>query len=354
MNHARAKLALTILFAVPAAACGAGSPVAGAGADLPIGGGAGATGIDARPSIPAAPDVCAPFKLAYTPATGASAFDCPNVDCGCAAYSGPVLTPQHTCVASVDCAAACGDSQWLFCALGACATDAECEGGVGGRCVVVPGATQGVCQGGGRLCADAYDCLTGERCVAVAANGRRACVDPVANDRGPCNEDADCPLGHCALSPGSFLGFCSQGDLSALCFADRDCAPALRCRQAGGGQPGSCSDGGHGAPCDRDGDCRVGACVQGTCSDGRLDDLCDSNANCQSGFCFVRCTTGAVDAPCDADAQCATRRCAGNAAISACTTGATGARCLDDADCVSGACVHPSGQDPSWTFGTCR
>jgi hypothetical protein len=306
--------------------------------------------------IPPPPDPCAPFAIQYTSAGAGGPDDCPVVDCNCNAYAGPVPSPRHGCVQSVDCSAACASEGWLTCALESCASDADC--GQGGDCLLAPGAIEGLCQtsGPGAACIDVGDCQVGERCVAFQADGSRGCIDPSQNDRGHCNVDADCPATHCARLGASFLGLCSAGDNYAFCFSDGDCASGLRCKKQVGDQPGWCSDGADGSPCERTADCRTGICAWGSCSAGNIDDYCEKNGDCRSGFCSfgVRCTDGAVDAECAQDDQCATGRCAGNAAMSACTTGAPSAKCVDDQDCVDGVCQHPEGLSPLYVFGSCN
>jgi hypothetical protein len=315
----------------------------------------------ARTLPPPPPDVCGSFHLRYSGAVGASPSpnDCPDVDCHCVTtYSGPVPTPLHGCVQSVDCAAACASGdQWLVCAVYACVTDSDCGAFSSTKCVVLPGAIEGVCQvaGVGSRCVDAEDCGSGERCIAVEADGTRGCIDPAANDRGHCTQDADCGAGHCALPGASFLGVCSGGEAFASCFSDGDCRAGLHCKNVADSQPGSCSDGADGTPCERDADCQAGVCTSSVCSFGKVDDFCGKNADCQSGFCAfgIRCTDGAVDAPCEHDDQCASGRCAANAAITACTTGARAAKCVDDQDCVSRRCQHRAGADVTSNFGSC-
>jgi hypothetical protein len=227
-----------------------------------------------------------------------------------------VPTKLHGCVQSVDCAAACngGVDQWLYCAVFACASDDDCGPFDAGHCVVVPGATEGVCGGlaTSSPCADAGDCSAAQRCVAVKADGTRACIDLISNYVGPCNQDADCAAGHCALQGSSFLGLCTDGGVSSACFSESDCASGLHCRHAVGHRPGSCSDGSDNASCDQDADCQVGICAHSAvCSSGKLDDECDENADCLSGFCAYgfTCSDGAVGAHCGHDDECASGRC---------------------------------------------
>jgi hypothetical protein len=365
-----------LLLAVAAAACETQprvlSTMSGAGGGCPSAGDPTAPDAGAAPAataqqtpdaapgvVPPPPDLCAPFELRFTGA-GGNGFDCPTIDCHCNGYVGPVPSPQGKCVQSINCAAACGSSDgdaWLSCAIGACETNADCPSGTG-RCIVTPGATMGSCQGlgGGVECVEVADCSGASHCIAVKPDGTRGCVDPSTNDRGPCNRDADCPSERCIYRGTSFLGICSAGSLTALCFANADCKAGLHCRHASGDQPGSCSDGSDGADCDQDADCQVGVCAWGLCSSGKLNDSCEKNADCQSGFCAFgqRCSDGAVDTDCAKDDECASGRCAASNAIAACTSGAPSSKCVEDRNCVSGSCQHPAGMDPTNTFGSCR
>jgi hypothetical protein len=192
---------------------------------------------------PPPPDPCAPFHLQYTSAGDGGPYDCPDVDCHCGTYSGPVPSPIHGCLQSIDCTVACHSNEdWLSCVVFACASSADCVGR-GYVCVVAPGATEGLCQDPttpDSFCFRAEDCAGSLRCVAVEADGTRRCVDPAIENRFNCNGNADCPVGHCALSRTSFLGMCTTGEKDERCFSDADCAPHLACKDPD--VPGFCSE----------------------------------------------------------------------------------------------------------------
>ncbi len=187
--------------------------------------------LGAPPALPAArfPDLpdCSQYQIVYSGFNGAihncATETCPTPNVACGTTPSPTCGPVHGCVQSISAPGSC-PTGWWYCAVGSCASVADCANSKDFACLFPAGAADGLCWPRGLHCVNAADCFPGQKCVA-ADDGTRWCLRPNA---GRCNRDDECTLGRCVLTSGSIQGECSTGNVSAFCFADRDWAQGLR------------------------------------------------------------------------------------------------------------------------------
>ncbi|HEY0469139.1 MAG TPA: hypothetical protein VGC79_33330, partial [Polyangiaceae bacterium] len=230
-----ALFALLSGFALPACSDGSSKVTdpnsGGGGGSNPAGGAAGLAGsadADAgsaaqgtgNPNLPAPPDdSCERFHFSEA-ACGEG--DCPPWPCDQAvvpALLGPnypwcksILVSNLHCIGSFDCEAMQADgsgSNFVPCLLlyQPCSEDADCPSD-SPFCVVDARHETGSCEVGvvGARCRANDDCLVGNRCIAIQADGKRSCSDGA--EAAPCNVDADCDGKRCFHPPASaIVGF---------------------------------------------------------------------------------------------------------------------------------------------------
>ena len=217
----------------------------------------------------------------------------------------PTCTPWGLCVKSFDCTNICNQSdpgkayQDVAACLQtrACASSAECPGGV--------------CANGA--------CSTGE-------------------ERAPCAVAADCMGGHCVK------GQCASGELNDICVEDTDCTSHFCVSPMDDFFPAVCGSGVEGSVCADDNDCSKGKCVNPY----------GSKPSDPPPFYRGQCSEGGLFAPCMQDSDCAS----GGACLTApggeprCYQGGIGQYCRNAKDCVTGACDYSGAADAGTDAGT--